>query len=135
MSFVQELNRRNVFRVAALYLVATWLILQVADVGVSLLGLPAPVRRFIFLILTIGFPLVLIISWVYEITEAVPHRPMLYEFPQPAPPLAALPLSRVHHAGIRKRRLLRTPTPAGSFSCEYPFATCFVFVGPDGPPR
>jgi len=37
MSFRQELKRHNVFRVAILYLVASWLILQVANVSVSLL--------------------------------------------------------------------------------------------------
>ncbi len=63
MSFFTELKRRNVFRVAILYLVAGWLILQVADVGVSLLGLPTAVGRFIFLLLAIVFPLVLIFSW------------------------------------------------------------------------
>jgi TolB-like protein len=68
MSLIRELKRRNVFRVAILYLVASWLILQVADVGVSLLGLPAPVGRVVFLILAIGFPLVLIFSWAFEIT-------------------------------------------------------------------
>ncbi len=68
MSFIAELKRRNVFRVAIVYLVAGWLILQVADVGVSLLGLPAVAGRFIFLFLAIVFPLVLIFSWVFDIT-------------------------------------------------------------------
>ncbi len=39
MSFVNELKRRNVIRVALVYLVASWLILQIADVGISILGL------------------------------------------------------------------------------------------------
>ena len=68
MGLVSELKRRNVFRVALLYVVASWLILQVTDVGVSLLGLPDWTGRFVFFILLIGFPLVMVFSWAYEIT-------------------------------------------------------------------
>ncbi|MGB5211803.1 MAG: adenylyl cyclase, partial [Gammaproteobacteria bacterium] len=68
MSFFEELKRRNVVKVAVLYIVATWLLLQVADVGVSLLGLPDSIGKVIFLILALGFPLALIFSWVYEMT-------------------------------------------------------------------
>ena len=68
MSFLEELKRRNVVKVAALYVIATWLLLQVADVGVSLLGLPESIGKVIFLILALGFPLALIFSWVYEMT-------------------------------------------------------------------
>ena len=62
MSLFSELKRRNVFRVALLYLVATWLIIQVADVGISLLGLPLWTGRLVFLLLAIGFPLVMVFS-------------------------------------------------------------------------
>ena len=68
MSLFFELKRRNVFRVALLYLVASWLIIQVADVGISLLGLPLWTGRLVFLLLAIGFPLVMVFSWAYEIT-------------------------------------------------------------------
>ena len=68
MSLFSELKRRNVFRVALLYLVASWLIIQVADVGISLLGLPLWTGRLVFLLLAIGFPLVMVFSWAYEIT-------------------------------------------------------------------
>ena len=68
MSLFVELKRRNVFRMALLYLVASWLIMQVADVGISLLGLPDWTGRFVFLLLAIGLPLVLVFSWVYELT-------------------------------------------------------------------
>ena len=68
MSFFTELKRRNVFRVALLYLVASWLIIQVADTGISLLGLPEWTGRLVFLLLLIGLPLVVVFSWAYEIT-------------------------------------------------------------------
>jgi len=68
VSVIAELKRRNVVRVAALYGLAAWLILQVADVLVPALGLPGWVMRFVALLLILGFPLVLIFSWVYELT-------------------------------------------------------------------
>jgi TolB-like protein len=68
MSFYDELKRRNVVKMALLYLVASWLILQVADISVSLLELPQWIGKTVFLLLALGFPLVLIFSWVYEMT-------------------------------------------------------------------
>ena len=68
MSLWGELKRRNVIRMAVLYIVAAWLLLQVADVGMSVLDLPVWTGKLIFLLLALGFPLVLIFSWLYELT-------------------------------------------------------------------
>ncbi len=67
-SLFQELKRRNVIRVAALYVVAGWLLLQVADVGMSVLELPQWTGKLVFLLLALGFPIALIFSWIYELT-------------------------------------------------------------------
>ena len=50
-SFFTELRRRNVLRVAFVYLVAAWLILQVADLIVPILGVPEWSSKLIFLLL------------------------------------------------------------------------------------
>ena len=68
MSFLNELKRRDVFRVGIAYLAVSWLILQVTDTVVPILELPAWVMRFILLLLLIGFPVALALAWVYEIT-------------------------------------------------------------------
>ena len=68
MSFFSELKRRNVVRMAALYGVASWVILQVADVLFEAMDLPATSVRLVVAILLLGFPLVLIFSWIYELT-------------------------------------------------------------------
>jgi len=68
MSFLEELNRRNVAKVAVLYVVGSWLILQVADVLSSLLPVPEWTGSLVFIFLALGFPLVMIFSWVYELT-------------------------------------------------------------------
>ncbi|MEE9597396.1 MAG: hypothetical protein V3V96_11530, partial [Acidiferrobacterales bacterium] len=63
-----ELKRRNVVRVAVAYAVVSWLILQLTDVLMPLLGLPEWVDRLVFLLLVIGFPLALIFAWAFELT-------------------------------------------------------------------
>ena len=68
MSFFEELKRRNVARMAVLYVVASWVILQVADVLFDALELPAIWTRLILAMLILGLPLALIFSWVYEMT-------------------------------------------------------------------
>jgi adenylate cyclase len=65
---IAELQRRNVIRVGVLYVISAWVTLQVADVGVSLLGLPHWTGRMVALLLAIGFPLALVFSWIYELT-------------------------------------------------------------------
>jgi len=70
MSFIKELKRRNVFRMAVLYAVAAWLIMQVAEVMMSVVGLPAWAGRATFAVLAVGFPIALILSWFYELTPA-----------------------------------------------------------------
>ena len=68
MSVIAELKRRNVFRVAALYLVAAWVLLQVGDLLFGLLGLPTSTNKLLFAALVLGFVPALIFSWVYELT-------------------------------------------------------------------
>ena len=68
MGLVSELRRRNVLRMAALYAVAAWLIMQVAEVVVSLAALPDWSGQVVLVLLAIGFPIALIFSWFYELT-------------------------------------------------------------------
>ncbi len=68
MGFVSELRRRNVLRMAVLYVVAAWLIMQVAEVLKDLANLPDWIGPVILALLAIGFPIALILSWFYELT-------------------------------------------------------------------
>jgi TolB-like protein/Tfp pilus assembly protein PilF len=68
MSLLGELKRRNVFRVSILYLVAGWVLLQVADILFPALDIPEWGINLILGLLILGFPLVVIFSWVYELT-------------------------------------------------------------------
>ncbi len=68
MRLVSELRRRNVFRMAALYAVAAWLIMQVAEVIIDLAKLPDWIGTTTLWLLAVGFPIALIVSWFYELT-------------------------------------------------------------------
>ncbi len=68
MGLISELRRRNVFRMAVLYAIAAWLIVQVAEVLIDLANLPEQIGPIVLALLAIGFPIALIFSWFYEIT-------------------------------------------------------------------
>jgi len=68
MSFFVELKRRNVLRVAIAYAIVAWLMLQVADVLLNNLSAPSWVFWVTLMLLAIGFVVVLIFAWVFEMT-------------------------------------------------------------------
>ncbi|HEX8076627.1 MAG TPA: tetratricopeptide repeat protein, partial [Chthoniobacterales bacterium] len=68
-NFFAELKRRNVIRMAGLYLVAAWLLTQVASTVLPMFGAPEWLPRTIVILLAIGFIPALIFSWVFEVTS------------------------------------------------------------------
>lgn len=68
MSIVNELRRRNVFRVAAAYLVVGWLVTEVLTNVLPELGAPDWAARAVILIFAFGFIPAVVLSWFYEIT-------------------------------------------------------------------
>ena len=68
MSLFHELKRRNVIRIAILYLVSSWVLLQLADVLSSLLNAPEFAGSIVVMLLVLGFFPALIFAWVYEMT-------------------------------------------------------------------
>ena len=68
MSIVQELKRRNVFRVAIAYVIIAWLILQIGDTLGPALRLPEAVNTALAFFLILGFPLAIFFAWAFELT-------------------------------------------------------------------
>ena len=94
MPVFEQLKQRNVFRVAVLYLVVCWLILDPLHVIFHMLDVPTWANRLVVMLMAVGFPAVVIFAWVYEIT------------PEGLKPTVEVP----HHRSIRKitgRRLDR----------------------------
>jgi archaellum biogenesis protein FlaJ (TadC family) len=68
VSFISELRRRNVFKVASVYLVTSWLLLQIIAVITPALQLPAMFATISTVILGLVFPVVCILAWAFELT-------------------------------------------------------------------
>ena len=66
--FINELKRRNVFRAGAAYLVLAWLGVQIADILLDAFTAPNWMMRAIVIGLMLGFPVTLVLAWIYEIT-------------------------------------------------------------------
>jgi len=68
MSFWGELKRRNVYKVGVAYAIVAWLLIQGAAIVSPALQLPKWTLSFVIVILIIGFPLILLFAWAFEIT-------------------------------------------------------------------
>src|SRR5262245_57275184 len=68
MGLFSELKRRNVFRTAAAYLALGWVVTQVTSTVAPALHLPEWIVPVVVWIGIIGFPFVLVFSWVFELT-------------------------------------------------------------------
>ena len=68
MSLLGELKRRNVFRVAMLYVVAAWLVIEVAETVLPIFDVPDGVLRGLVVLLVIGIVPALGLAWIYELT-------------------------------------------------------------------
>jgi len=67
-SLFTELKQRNVFKVGTAYLVVSWLLIQIVDTVVPHMTLPEWIPGFVIIALMVGFPIALILAWVFEIT-------------------------------------------------------------------
>src|ERR1700757_1999906 len=67
-SFFAELRRRNVYKVGAMYAVAGWLLVQVVTQVFPIFEVSALAQRIIVLTIAAGFPVALVLSWIYELT-------------------------------------------------------------------
>jgi TolB-like protein len=68
MSLFAELKRRNVVKVGAAYLLVAWLVVQAASIGFPAFGAPPWVLRVFILVMLLGFPIALVMTWIFEMT-------------------------------------------------------------------
>jgi len=95
MGIFAELKRRNVIRMAGLYLVGAWLIVQVAGTLLPMFEAPAWVSRSIVLLVAIGFVPALIFAWVFELTPEGIKRDTEVPPEQSIAPLTARRMDRM----------------------------------------
>jgi TolB-like protein len=70
LRFLAELKRRNVIRMAGLYLVGAWLVVQVAATLLPVFDAPEWLMKALVVLLAVGFLAALVVSWIYELTPA-----------------------------------------------------------------
>ncbi len=66
--YISELKRRHVFKAGIAYLIVAWVITEVASVVLPAFNAPAYFMKTLLFILIIGFPINLVIAWIYDIT-------------------------------------------------------------------
>jgi TolB-like protein len=68
MSLITELKRRNVFRVAAVYIATGWLLVQLGDILFETFHSPEWVMQSFTALIALGFPFAVILAWAFELT-------------------------------------------------------------------
>ena len=87
-AFFAELKRRNIYKVAVTYLVAGWLVIQIATQVFPFLEVPNWVVRLVIALVVTGFPIAAVSAWAFEITPQGIKRTEVAD---------ALPLSEHRH--------------------------------------
>ena len=71
MSVLGELKRRKIIQVIAVYAVVAWLVVQVITSIEHPLNLPAWTDTLVIVLLALGFPVMLVLSWAFNVTPSV----------------------------------------------------------------
>jgi len=67
-NFLTELKRRNVYRAAVAYGVVAWFLTQLTTQVLPVFEIPNSAMRFVVIALAVGFPIAMLLSWIYELT-------------------------------------------------------------------
>jgi TolB-like protein len=67
-NFFAELKRRNVYRAAVAYGVVAWFLTQLTTQVLPLFEIPNSAMRFVVIALVVGFPIAMLLAWLYEFT-------------------------------------------------------------------
>ena len=68
--FIRELRRREVFRTAGLYVGICWIIIEVSSVLLPTFEAPEWAMRAIIIAAVVGFPVMLVLAWVYDLSAS-----------------------------------------------------------------
>ena len=90
-TFFGELKRRNVYKVAIACAAVAWLLMQVATQVFPFLEIPNWAIRLVIMLIVIGFPIALVIAWVFELTpEGLKRTEFADELPRKSITLSAV---------------------------------------------
>ena len=100
MNFIAELKRRNVIRMAGLYLVGAWLLIQVASTVLPAFNVPSWALRTLIIALIVGFIPAMIFAWIFELTPDGLKRDSEIPEAQSIAPQTAKKINRLIIAGL-----------------------------------
>src|SRR5438309_3614495 len=66
--FLTELKRRNVYRAAVSYGIVAWFLTQLTTQVFPFFEIPNSSVRFVVVTLAVGFPIAMLLAWIYEFT-------------------------------------------------------------------
>lgn len=138
MNLFTELKRRNVFRVGAAYVVTAWLLLQAGDILLGNFDAPGWVFKSLAALLSLGFPIVLVFAWAYEITPEGIRRERGVASEPPITPVTGRRLDQITIVMIVlalgvlavDRLWLARPTPAAATAAPAPIVDQSIAVLP-----
>jgi TolB-like protein len=126
LAFFAELKRRNVYRVAVAYAVVAWLLIQVATQVFPFFDIPNWAVRLVVVLLMLGFPIALVLAWVFELTpegikrteDVSPHESIRHRTGQKLVGFTAV--LALLAAGLMAYRLVRSGAPADETGSSSP---------------
>ncbi|MEE4294091.1 MAG: hypothetical protein V2I79_08985, partial [Xanthomonadales bacterium] len=103
-SFFTRLRDRKVIRVAVVYILVGWVVLQVGEVTFEALLLPGWSLSLLIALVVLGFPIALVLAWAYELTpKGIRRDPEDVEqaeiVEESAPSIAVLPFEDMSEHG------------------------------------
>ena len=135
----EELKRRHVVRVAIAYVVAGWLLVQVATQVFPFFRIPDWAVRLVVILIAIGFPVAVAFAWVFELTPEGIRRTAPADSPEARAPQAhrsvgqklnaiivAMLVLAVAFLGWRLYAVRHTPAAAVANAAPVPAATTAI---------
>ena len=111
-SLLWELKRRRVFRVAAIYVVAAFAVLQAADILVPALHLPAWTMTLLVVLVLVGSPVVVALAWAFDIVPGGTERtPSTDEMDARGEADSSRQTTDNRNAAVATARVARAPEP------------------------
>jgi hypothetical protein len=83
--FIKECRENDVFKNLSIYIVSSWVLLQVVALVAEPVGLPDSTLTYLLIILLIGFPLYIYLLWKYQLTDNIKRKPLIDNKGNPIP--------------------------------------------------
>ena len=99
--FINECRENEVFKNLSIYIVSSWVLLQVVGLIAEPLGLPETSLTFLLLFLLLGFPLYIYLMWHYQIKDRIKKKPLLDDTGNPIPgKYAKSPFQKIYFSSL-----------------------------------